>query len=53
MTSWVCLVCGYVHDGDEPPAHCPLCGAPPSRFARQEEGEVKFESPETDKEQEP
>lgn len=30
MTStkaWRCIVCGYVHHGDEPPAECPVCGA--------------------------
>ena len=28
-----CLVCGYVHEGDEPPANCPQCKAPAERFA--------------------
>jgi rubrerythrin len=32
MMQWLCEVCGYVHDGDQPPANCPLCGAPKSRF---------------------
>lgn len=30
MTSakaWRCIVCGYVHHGDQPPAECPVCGA--------------------------
>ena len=31
MKKWKC-VCGYVHDGDEPPARCPKCGAPPEKF---------------------
>ena len=22
---WVCTVCGYVHEGDQPPAECPVC----------------------------
>ena len=26
MKKWKC-VCGYIHDGDEPPAQCPKCGA--------------------------
>jgi nitrite reductase (NADH) large subunit len=34
--SWVCLVCGYVHHGDEPPECCPVCGAPASDFELQE-----------------
>lgn len=28
---WKC-VCGYVHDGNEPPAQCPKCGAPAEKF---------------------
>lgn len=38
MKKYVCLVCGYVHEGDEPPAKCPQCGAPASKFKLQEEG---------------
>jgi len=30
---WLCEICGYVHDGEEPPNNCPLCGAPRSRFS--------------------
>jgi len=26
-TSWLCTVCGYVHEGDAPPEFCPVCGA--------------------------
>lgn len=29
---WVCQICGYVHDEEEPPEICPVCGAPKSRF---------------------
>ncbi len=25
--AWRCIVCGYVHHGDEPPGECPVCGA--------------------------
>lgn len=28
---WKC-VCGYIHDGDEPPAVCPKCGAVAEKF---------------------
>lgn len=24
--AWQCRECGYIHDGAEPPAKCPLCG---------------------------
>lgn len=30
---WVCDICGYVHDEDELPEACPVCGAPKSRFS--------------------
>ncbi|MFZ5644508.1 MAG: flavin reductase [Bacillota bacterium] len=29
---WVCIVCGYVHEGNEPPETCPVCGAPRDKF---------------------
>ena len=27
-----CLVCGYVYEGENPPAECPQCKAPASKF---------------------
>ena len=27
MKKFVCKVCGYVHEGDTPPAQCPICKA--------------------------
>ena len=27
-----CLVCGYVHEGDTPPAECPICHAKADKF---------------------
>lgn len=35
MKKWVCQVCGYVYEGAEPPAKCPQCGAPASKFKEQ------------------
>ena len=32
MSKYVCSVCGYVHEGSEPPAQCPQCKAPASKF---------------------
>jgi rubrerythrin len=32
---FICTVCGYVHEGTEPPAHCPQCKAPASKFIEQ------------------
>ena len=42
MAKWVCSVCGYVHEGDEPPAECPVCHAPAEKFNKQEEGEFAW-----------
>jgi len=27
-----CTVCGYIHEGDAPPANCPQCKAPAAKF---------------------
>ncbi|MBR3593112.1 MAG: NADH peroxidase [Clostridia bacterium] len=35
MKKYVCLVCGYVHEGDAAPAECPICHAPASKFEEQ------------------
>lgn len=35
-TKWICLNCGYVVTGKEPPAICPVCSHPEGYFARQE-----------------
>jgi len=32
MKTFICSVCGYVYEGDEPPAKCPQCGAPREKF---------------------
>jgi len=32
MKKWRCSVCGYIHNGDEPPEKCPVCGADKSLF---------------------
>ena len=32
MKKWVCPVCGYVHEGAEPPEKCPQCGVPGAKF---------------------
>ncbi len=31
-TLWKCEECGYVHEGDEAPKVCPLCGKPQAYF---------------------
>lgn len=43
MKKYVCTVCGYVHEGDEAPAECPVCHQPASKFRE----EVSEETNET------
>ncbi len=31
-TTWICLECGYVHVGTEPPEECPSCGHPKAYY---------------------
>jgi len=37
MKKWVCPVCGYVFEGDQPPEKCPQCGAAGTKFTEQKE----------------
>jgi rubredoxin len=32
MKKWKCTVCGYIHEGIEPPEKCPVCGADRTKF---------------------
>ena len=44
MKKWRCTVCGYIHEGEEPPEICPVCGADRSKFVEivaEENGEKK------------
>lgn len=41
MAKYVCSVCGYVYEGDEPPIECPVCKAPAEKFTKQE-GELTW-----------
>lgn len=34
---WVCPVCGYVYEGENPPAECPQCHVPGSKFKLMDE----------------
>ncbi|MBQ7705544.1 MAG: NADH peroxidase [Selenomonadaceae bacterium] len=42
MAKYVCAVCGYVYEGDEPPIECPICKAPAEKFKKQDEGDLVF-----------
>ncbi len=46
MKKWECTVCGYIHEGAEPPDECPLCGADKSQFVEvKEEGREETAAP--------
>ncbi|HKM09586.1 MAG TPA: FAD-dependent oxidoreductase [Candidatus Methanomethylophilaceae archaeon] len=32
MKKWKCTVCGYIHEGEEPPEKCPRCKSPKEVF---------------------
>jgi rubrerythrin len=36
MKKFVCMICGYVHDGEAAPEKCPLCKAPAEKFVVKE-----------------
>jgi quercetin dioxygenase-like cupin family protein len=39
MKKWRCTVCGYIHEGEQPPEKCPNCGAPKEKFVAVENDE--------------
>ncbi|MEA5038716.1 MAG: NADH peroxidase [Clostridiaceae bacterium] len=41
MKKFVCSVCGYVYEGENPPEFCPQCHAPASKFTEQK-GEMAW-----------
>jgi rubredoxin len=32
MEQWICTVCGYIHEDEQPPDQCPVCASPASKF---------------------
>lgn len=32
MSKWVCTVCGYIYEGDQAPAECPVCHVGADKF---------------------
>lgn len=34
-TKFICSVCGYTMEGEQPPAKCPVCNAPADKFKEQ------------------
>ena len=41
MKKWICQVCGYVFEGENPPEKCPQCGVGPEKFSEQK-GEMSW-----------
>ncbi len=46
MKKWECSVCGYIHQGDQPPETCPVCGADQSKFVELESEKPRQDGPE-------
>ncbi|HBN26199.1 MAG TPA: rubredoxin [Desulfobacteraceae bacterium] len=44
MKKWECTVCGYIHEGNEPPDKCPVCGAGKEKFVEVTEGAGRTET---------
>ncbi|MGN0693214.1 MAG: NADH peroxidase [Oscillospiraceae bacterium] len=42
MAKWICSICGYVFEGENPPAACPQCKAPASKFTKAAEGGISW-----------
>lgn len=42
MKKWVCAVCGYVYEGEEPPEKCPQCGAAKDKFSEKKDGALAW-----------
>ena len=40
MKKWLCKVCGYIYEGPEAPAECPVCHAKSNMF-EEVKGELK------------
>ena len=49
MKKWVCSVCGYVHEGDNPPEKCPVCKQPAEKFKAVEEKKNPYAGTQTEK----
>ncbi|PIE61150.1 MAG: rubredoxin [Desulfobacterales bacterium] len=50
MKKWQCSVCKYIHEGDEPPEKCPICGVPAEKFVLLEDTEAPKDKSATAKE---
>lgn len=42
MKKFVCTVCGYVYEGNNPPEYCPQCKAPAEKFKEMDDTELVY-----------
>lgn len=42
MKKFVCVICGFVHEGNEAPEKCPQCGALKEKFVEKAEGTMQW-----------
>ena len=42
MAKWVCSVCSYVYEGENPPESCPQCKVPADKFIKQDTQEMTW-----------
>ena len=42
MSKFVCSVCGYIYEGEQPPEKCPQCGVPGSKFNKVEDEKIMW-----------
>lgn len=49
MTKWKCTVCGYIHEGEQPPETCPVCKQPAEKFVKVEEPKTPYAGTKTEK----
>ena len=40
-TRWLCLKCGHIHIGSEPPDHCPVCDHEKKYFEKYDKGDYR------------
>lgn len=53
MKKWECTICGYIHEGENPPDECPVCAADSSMFVEvtEQEGSENPDQATAEKEQ--
>ena len=40
MKKWVCSICGYVFEGENPPEQCPICKASADKFKEKKDDQT-------------